>query len=458
MTARLSQNASGRAKPLVSHAASPVSAKLSQVPNPLTSSANTLLLSASREDLYRNILEVAADLLRASQGSVMLIDENGEDIHVVRTKGMSTEIASLLRLQVGVGIAGKVARSGTALLVSDVEKDLRLAFMRNRPRFKSKSLLSVPLKLNEKVLGVLNLSDKRDLTPFSEQDLDLLTSFSILASLMVERSHVMEEAYRFERLSLTDPLTGSYNRRFLNIRIEEEINRSRRQGLEFSVLFLDLDHFKNYNDRFGHLAGDEALCKTAEIIKAALRGMDIVARFGGEEFCALLPGASRQLALPVAERIREGVERERFSGGAGSLEGRLTASIGIACFPEDGNTLTSLLHASDNALYQAKANGRNLIVAARPVPADSQRFLAKSAWLYCTLCERVFQSNAKDRCRHASCEGRLGDIWEWEVIRELNRCYPEIPAPGKEYPLFGARSLKNLRRYPSRNPSAGTMN
>ena len=453
MTARLSLNAperSNSSKAQAPRAAFPAPAKLSRLPNQLMLLANTLLLSDSREDLYRNILEVAADLLNACQGSLMLIDKNGEDIQVVHAKGMSAEIAGYLKLQVGIGIAGKVAKTGAALLVDDVERDPRVAVARNRPRFKTKSLVSIPLKLNEKVLGVLNLSDKRDLTPFSEEDLDLLTSFSTLASLMIERTQVMEEACRFEQLSLTDPLTGIYNRRFLNNRIEEEINRSRRQGQEFSVLFIDLDHFKHYNDRFGHLAGDEALCKTGEIMKAALRGMDIVARFGGEEFCVLLPGSSKHLALHVAERIREGIERESFPGGEGLPQEGLTASLGIASFPEDGSTLTSLLRASDKALYQAKSGGRNRCVAAQPVSEES-------VWLYCTLCERVYQSNAKNRCKHDQCDGNLGDIWEWEVIRDLNRCYPEIPVLGAEYPLFGASSWKNLRRYPPPDSGAAPL-
>ena len=339
--------------------------KLSELSKRLMSHANTLLSSQSKEDLYGIVLEIAADLLSACQGSIMLIDKNGEDMHVVQTKGMSKEIARYLRMQVGRGIAGKVAKSGAPLLVDDVEKDPDLA-MRNRPRFKSKSLISIPLKLNEKVLGVLNLSDKANLTRFDQADLKLLTSFSTLASLVIERWLITEETFRFEQLSLIDPLTGIYNRRFLDARLEEELNRSLRQGLEFTVLFIDLDHFKKFNDRFGHLAGDAALRKTADIIKASLRDMDMVARYGGEEFCVLLPGTSKRLSLQVAERILAGIAQERFPCGA-----RLTASLGIASFPEDAGTLASLLHASDKALYQAKAGGRNRLVAAQPAPAGN---------------------------------------------------------------------------------------
>lgn len=348
-------------------------ARVSGLWSRMTSFAHSLLVSDGKEDLYTNILDIAADLLSACQGSIMLIDRNGEDIHVVRSKGRSAEFAGPLKLRVGTGIAGIVAKTGTPLLVSDVEKDLRIA-MQNRPHYETKSLISIPLKINEKIIGVLNLSDKVDLVSFNDEDLDLLTLFSILASLLIERTRVMEEACRFEQLSLTDPLTGLFNRRFLNNRIEEELNRSLHQGLEFTLIFIDLDHFKKYNDRFGHLAGDYALKRAAEIIKSAVRCMDVVARFGGEEFCVLLPGISKQTAMIVAERIREGIEGEILRRG--EELGRLTASLGIATFPENGSTVTTLLHAADIAAYQAKECGRNRSVAASPAPVTTQRRIA----------------------------------------------------------------------------------
>jgi len=131
------------------------------------------------------------------------------------------------------------------------------------------------------------------------------------------------------------------------MRLEEEMNRSIRHGLQFSILFIDLDCFKNYNDNLGHLAGDAALRDTAIIIKSTLREMDIVARYGGEEFCVLLQETSKHLAQIVAERIRNGIEQKRFSGGKGVTDARLTASLGVASFPEDGNSVTSLLKASE---------------------------------------------------------------------------------------------------------------
>jgi len=336
----------------------------------LMSLTNTLLRVDSKDELYEAILDIASELIDATQGSVMLIDKDGQNMHIVFTHGMTLNIARCLPVKVGKGIAGMVAQTGQPLLINDVETDSRVA-MSNRSRFKSKSLICIPLKLKDKVIGVLNLSDKRNLTPFSEADLQVLTSFANLASLMIERTEVLEESERFEQLSVTDALTGLYNRRFLKNRLEEELNRSIRQGLNLTVLFIDLDFFKGYNDLCGHLAGDEALKITADIIKASLREMDIVARYGGEEFCAVLPGTSKAEALIVAERIRSEIEKERFPGESDVPQRRLTASLGVASFPEDGRSFTALVHASDVALYEAKANGRNRIVAARTQPAPA---------------------------------------------------------------------------------------
>jgi len=338
----------------------------------LLSLTNTLLHVGSKDELYKTILEIAADLLNAAQGSIMLIDKNGETMHIVFTKGMTLHIAQCLPMKVGKGIAGKVAQTGQPLLVNDVEKDSRVAMI-NRPRFKSKALICIPLMLKEKVIGVLNLSDKADCAPFTEADLELLTSFANLASLMIERTLVLEESVRFEQLSVTDSLTGLYNRRFLKSRIEEELNRSNHQGLNLTILFMDLDFFKNYNDVCGHLAGDEALKRTADIVQGSLREMDTVARYGGEEFCALLPGTSKAEAFIVAERIRAEIESEKFPGEQNLPLGRLTASFGVATFPEDGRTYTALIHASDIALYQAKANGRNRVIAAHAPRSEGSK-------------------------------------------------------------------------------------
>ncbi|MEA5113295.1 MAG: diguanylate cyclase [Geobacteraceae bacterium] len=333
----------------------------------LLSLKNSFLKTETRDELYRVILETVSELVSASRGSIMLVDNNGKSLRIKSAKGMKTELAKIVAVRIGDGIAGKVAESGTPILVNDLESDNRISMSR-RPRFKTNSLICIPLKHRDNVIGVLNLSDKENLESFTESDMNLALSFVNLAALMIEHSLAVERSTALEQLAITDSLTGLYNRRFLTRRMEEELNRSAHQNQSFSVLLLDLDYFKSYNDMCGHLAGDEALKKTAAIMKSSVRDMDTAVRFGGEEFCIILPGTSKKEAFPVAERIRQEISKETFQHCNQMPMGMLTISAGISSFPEDGNTINELIHAADVALYRAKEQGKNRVVLAHKTP------------------------------------------------------------------------------------------
>ena len=182
----------------------------------------------------------------------------------------------------------------------------------------------------------------------------LTRAFAHLVSRVREREGQTE----LERLSVTDALTGLYNRRHLMGTLANEVQRSRRLRRTFSVLMADVDHFKPYNDTNGHLAGDAALVKVAEILRKATRGVDSVARYGGEEFLIMLLEAPMATAAIVAERIRARVAIEPFEGG------KVTMSIGIAEYPSHGDTPEELIASADAAMYKAKSQGRNRVVAA----------------------------------------------------------------------------------------------
>jgi len=338
----------------------------------LVAMVSALSLSESCDELFGKIIEMAAELLSASSGSLMLLSEDGEELQIKASKGMNPALARSMNLRPGAGIAGRVARSGFPLLVTDIEKDRRIATP-NRPRFRTKSFLSVPLKLREQTIGVLNLADKEGEGIFSESDLACLTAFADHAALMTERVRAYERTSLLEEQAVTDPLTGLYNRRLLERRLEEELSRSRRQRLGFTILLIDLDNFKTYNDLCGHLAGDKALQKTAGLLQGSAREMDVVTRYGGEEFCVLLPGTGKKESLFVAERVRRGIESEPFPRENELPLGRLTTSVGVASFPEDGESAADLLKAADVALYQAKEEGRNRIVLFDPKLSKSSR-------------------------------------------------------------------------------------
>lgn len=331
----------------------------------LVSMISTLSLIDSRQELYLQILEMSAELLTATNGSLMLLNDTDGVLKIAAAKGMTSSLAKAMSIAFGEGIAGRVAKSRFPMLVNNIELDKRVA-AKNRPRFKTKSFLSLPLIVEDRLIGVLNLADKSNHSNFTEADLNLVQTFTNHAVLMVDRAATLENASRLEQLAITDPLTGLYNRRFLEDRMQEEFSRSERQQQSFCVILADLDNFKLYNDICGHLAGDNVLRKTAQLMRGSARDMDVVTRYGGEEFCLILPGTGKKESVFVGERIRRAIEAEAFPGESHLPLGRLTISIGVSAFPADGVTADELVHAADLALYQAKELGRNRLVLYEP--------------------------------------------------------------------------------------------
>jgi diguanylate cyclase (GGDEF)-like protein len=161
--------------------------------------------------------------------------------------------------------------------------------------------------------------------------------------------------------AIRDPLTGLFNRRYLEETMERELNRVKRQGMSLGVIMMDLDHFKQYNDTFGHSAGDELLSALGILLKSHIRGEDIACRYGGEEFLLILPGASREIALERAESLRQAVE-EMHQHHPGMKPA--TLSLGVAVYPDHGDTRLQLIQSADTALYRAKHAGRDRVMAA----------------------------------------------------------------------------------------------
>jgi diguanylate cyclase (GGDEF)-like protein len=176
--------------------------------------------------------------------------------------------------------------------------------------------------------------------------------------------HRERQEYEIERLAMTDSLTGVYNRRTLFELGDKELSRSRRTGASLSLIILDLDHFKRINDKYGHLGGDAILLRFVEVVRGCLRTSDVLTRYGGEEFCILLPDVGVAGAKVVGERIRSTIEASTFFVGAVPL--KVTASVGVAALPTGAQvTLSSLVQRADQALYIAKRDGRNRVSVAK---------------------------------------------------------------------------------------------
>ena len=216
-------------------------------------------------------------------------------------------------------------------------------------------------------LGRLTLAANR--VAAGDLDVDVPASgggeLSRLTRVFNDMVHRLRESREeLERLSVTDELTGLANRRRLTTELERELRRSERHGHPFSILMLDVDRFKRFNDSYGHPAGDALLKRLASTLLKSVRDVDTVARYGGEEFLVMLPEAPAADAARIAERIRAAREADRFTPDGGSGDVNVTVSVGYAVFPDDAKTAAALIEAADQALYRSKESGRNRVTAA----------------------------------------------------------------------------------------------
>jgi diguanylate cyclase (GGDEF)-like protein len=225
---------------------------------------------------------------------------------------------------------------------------------RHEPDAKERGALCIPITASGKIISLFHVTHSpEEMHAFAVSVADRI---GLALSNLMLRSDLLQ-------LSIHDPLTGLYNRRYMEETLELETRRAVRKEKSIGVLMLDIDHFKTFNDRFGHAAGDELLKALASLTLANLRSGDIACRFGGEEFLLILPEASAEVALRRAEDLREHVQKLEVRHGDQIL-GPITISIGVAVFPENGRTREQLLGAADAALYKAKKAGRNCVVAA----------------------------------------------------------------------------------------------
>src|SRR5438445_7179691 len=211
--------------------------------------------------------------------------------------------------------------------------------------------MSIPLISFGQVLGVLAL-DSSKVDAFVEADLQSLESVTDICATAIQNAHYVE---RVKQLAYLDGLTGIFNRRFFELRILEEIERARRYGSGMAVIMADLDQFKRLNDEFGHLLGDEVLRQVSSLFHQQVRKIDVVCRYGGEEFAILLTQTNAQHAMNIAEKLRKMVAGWQFPG----VPRRVTISAGAAAFPAHGIPRDDLVRAADAALYAAKQSGRN---------------------------------------------------------------------------------------------------
>lgn len=303
------------------------------------------------------IIQKAIQVVEAERGSLMLFDHETEELYIKSSVRLSKKTVSAVRIKPGEGIAGRVFKEDKPLLIKKGAKD---------PRFKKfeeaeeelKSIISVPLKIKNKVIGVINADDKREGDFFSIDDLNLFSTFANQAAIAIQNAQLHQKV---KQQAITDELTGLYNFRYIKGRLEEEVKRAQRFKHPLALIMADIDHFKEFNDDYGHLEGNKALQNIAGILQLNVREVDIVGRFGGEEFIIILPEANREEAKKIAERIRSKVEKCNFADEKNHPERKITISLGItSCFQEN-ITPQDLVRKVDQALYLAKARGKNRV-------------------------------------------------------------------------------------------------
>jgi diguanylate cyclase (GGDEF)-like protein len=307
------------------------------------------------EQLTTEMLQTLSKAIRISQ-AILLFEDPGSSLFTVRCVYPETndKLSNIFSLSFDSPVVMWLQKESQILTMKQID---------TAPQFKalwesekeslhnSQMELFCPLKSHGKLVGILGLSKKHTNQIFLQEDIDLVMSVANQAGVIVENAQLYSQAMTW---AITDGLTRLYNHRYMHECLDKEIARGTRFGTTFSIIMLDLDFFKTYNDTYGHLAGDDVLTGVGKCIQASIRTVDMAFRYGGEEFAIILPETTIEGAYLVAERIREKIEQKIFAGRSS-----ITASLGIAGWPNDGVNKEQILISADKALYTAKGTGRN---------------------------------------------------------------------------------------------------
>ncbi|KPK64093.1 hypothetical protein AMJ83_03580 [candidate division WOR_3 bacterium SM23_42] len=309
--------------------------------------SQSLISTLDFDQLLENILQHLKETFDFLNVSVLLVDEERQVLYTHSSITYSPEEKDL-RLRIGKdGITGHVAKTKKMYYSRDVRSDSHyVAGSRD-----TRSEVCFPLLIGDRLIGVLDV-ESSEVNGFSQESIRLLSSLSAQIAIAIDNARLYAET---KKLSLTDPLTTLSNRRSFDIFIDAEIKRAERYRRTFVVMMIDFDNFKDYNDRYGHSAGDIVLQKFSRIMKGIIRDVDFICRYGGDEFVSILPETDASFALDVAERMRKKIATQK-------IQPKITLSIGIASFPHDARDKSKLIDLADQACYEAKQRGGNRVL------------------------------------------------------------------------------------------------
>jgi diguanylate cyclase (GGDEF)-like protein len=302
-----------------------------------------------QEELLIKVCSVIQQTFQVGHVSVLLRDDDGLVLRASQGRFNAAPPAGG-RLPATSGLWGQALAAGRTL----IENDVRTSSERGGFSHETQSRMCIPLVSFGQTLGVLVLESERT-GNFQEGDIESLEAVADICATAIQNAHYVE---RVKQLAYLDGLTGIFNRRFFELRVVEEIDRARRFNSGMAIVMVDIDQFKRLNDEFGHLLGDEVLRQVSSVFHQQLRKIDVVCRYGGEEFAILLSQTNPQHALAVAEKLRRLVESWQFPG----VPRPVTISAGVATFPDHGTTRDELVKSADAGLYAAKQGGRNRVL------------------------------------------------------------------------------------------------
>ncbi len=299
-------------------------------------------------------------------GIIYLWEEEEQTLMPTAIRSPYAEDLKNMCFQLGEGLIGRVAGTKEPEIVFDSKKDRELRSMPGINQF-LRALMVIPLMMDNKLIGIMAVG-KKEPYAFGPKQMQILSSLGGQAAVAMANAMLYK---KIEKLAITDGLTKVYNHRYFYKKIEEEAERSKRYGTSFSLVMIDVDYFKKFNDKYGHRAGDNALYNVAQVLKAGTRAIDVVSRYGGEEFAIVLPETDAASARVVAERIRRAVQDTYFPVSEDHPPVRVTVSIGISSAPQDTIDVNELIEMADKALYYSKETGKNRVSLWSEVPVTT---------------------------------------------------------------------------------------
>jgi len=323
----------------------------------LVEASNDIYSILNFRQLINSALLTVIGQVGVQSALVLMYDQSKRSYSISYQKGFKSKEVQKLKFKVDSPLIKYFTKHNTPVYISELARQDEFAVYVQK--FQDLGIFIVaPIIFSERVQGIIATREKHYASKFSRTDFELFHVLVNIISISIENAQHYEE---IKNLSLTDEMTKLHNYRSFISRLKEEVNRAKRNQSQVSLVILDIDHFKNYNDTLGHQAGDEALREVGKVLRKTVRDEDIVSRYGGEEFCVIFPGIGDEENANLGERIRQKIEAHKFYKEKVQPVGQLTISLGGSTYPDDASEIHGLIQKADEALYQAKHLGRNQI-------------------------------------------------------------------------------------------------